>query len=157
MTRKHTVTFHPYQDGEAMSTKVVVNLATGMEDPERVMIAFLVGQAAAAKGKHVTMFLTKDAVHLAVPGHAPRRSVRQLPADRAAVRTIRRSRRRTARLSDLREVTRTGGHHVRHQRHRRRRHPTLGVDRRRGSDGLQLLKRVRRVIPRGDPGVHPDS
>ena len=53
-----------------MSTKVVVNLATGMEDPERVMIAFLVGQAAAAKGKQVTMFLTKDAVHLAVPGHA---------------------------------------------------------------------------------------
>ena len=52
------------------NNKVVVNLATGMEDPERVMIAFLVGQAAAAKGKRVTMFLTKDAVHLAVPGHA---------------------------------------------------------------------------------------
>ena len=34
------------------------------------MIAFLIGQAAAAKGKQVTMFLTKDAVHLAVPGHA---------------------------------------------------------------------------------------
>lgn len=53
-----------------MSSKVVVNLATGMEDSERVMIAFLVGQAAAAKGKQVTMFLTKDAVHLAVAGHA---------------------------------------------------------------------------------------
>ncbi len=53
-----------------MSTKVVVNLATGMEDPERVLVAFLVGQAAAAKGKQVTMFLTKDAVHLAVPGQA---------------------------------------------------------------------------------------
>jgi predicted peroxiredoxin len=52
------------------SAKVVVNLATGMEDPERVMIAFLVAQAAAAKGKQVMMFLTKDAVHLAVPGHA---------------------------------------------------------------------------------------
>jgi predicted peroxiredoxin len=53
-----------------MSAKVVINLATGMEDAERVMIAFLVGQAAAAKGKQVTMFLTKDAVRLAVPGHA---------------------------------------------------------------------------------------
>lgn len=53
-----------------MSSKVVVNLATGMEDPERVLVAFLVGQAAAAKGRQVTMFLTKDAVHLAVPGHA---------------------------------------------------------------------------------------
>jgi predicted peroxiredoxin len=70
MTRKHTVTFNPNHGGEAMNTKVVVNLATGMEDPERVMIAFLVGQAAAANGKQVTMFLTKDAVHLAVPGHA---------------------------------------------------------------------------------------
>jgi predicted peroxiredoxin len=53
-----------------MSQKVVINLATGMEDAERVMIAFLVGGAAAAKGKQVAMFLPKDAVHLAVPGHA---------------------------------------------------------------------------------------
>ena len=53
-----------------MSDKVVINLATGMEDAERVMIAFLVGHAATAKGKQVAMFLTKDAVHLAVPGHA---------------------------------------------------------------------------------------
>jgi predicted peroxiredoxin len=48
--------------------KVVVNLATGMEDPERVLIAFLVGGAAADKGKQVAMFLTKEAVRLAVPG-----------------------------------------------------------------------------------------
>ena len=53
-----------------MAAKVVINLATGLEDEERVMIAFLVGQAATAKGKQVTMFLTKDAVHLAVPGKA---------------------------------------------------------------------------------------
>ncbi len=53
-----------------MSDKVVINLATGLEDPERVMIAFLVGGAALDKGKQVAMFLTKDAVHLAVPGVA---------------------------------------------------------------------------------------
>jgi predicted peroxiredoxin len=53
-----------------MNGKVVVNLATGMEDAERVMIAFLVGGAAAAKGTQVAMFLTKDAVHLAIPGRA---------------------------------------------------------------------------------------
>ena len=53
-----------------MSDKVLVNLATGMEDPERVMIAFLVGGAALDKGRPVGMFLTKDAVHLAVPGTA---------------------------------------------------------------------------------------
>jgi predicted peroxiredoxin len=50
--------------------KVVVNLATGLEDPERVTVAFLVAGAAAAAGKNVTMFLTKEAVRLAVPGVA---------------------------------------------------------------------------------------
>ena len=53
-----------------MSNKVVINLATGLEDAERVMIAFLVGGAATGQGKDVAMFLTKDAVHLAVPGKA---------------------------------------------------------------------------------------
>ena len=50
--------------------KVVINLATGLEDPERVTVAFLVGGAAAAAGREVTMFLTKEAVRLAVPGVA---------------------------------------------------------------------------------------
>ena len=50
--------------------KVVVNLATGLEDPERVLIGFLVATAALDKGKQVAMFLTKDAVRLALPGEA---------------------------------------------------------------------------------------
>ena len=50
--------------------KVVVNLATGLEDPERVTIGFLVGGAAAKQGKDVLMFLTKDAVRLALGGTA---------------------------------------------------------------------------------------
>jgi hypothetical protein len=49
---------------------VLVNLATGLEDPERVTVAFLVGGAALAQGKTVAMFLTKEAVRLALPGHA---------------------------------------------------------------------------------------
>ena len=50
--------------------KVVINLATGLEDPERVTVAFLVGGAAVEQGKQVVMFLTKEAVRLAVPGVA---------------------------------------------------------------------------------------
>ena len=50
--------------------KVVVNLATGLEDPERVTVAFLIAGAAATAGKQVTMFLTKEAVRLALPGIA---------------------------------------------------------------------------------------
>jgi predicted peroxiredoxin len=55
---------------EDSNAKVVVNLATGLEDPERVTIAFLVGSAAVAQGKRVVMFLTKEAVRLAAPGTA---------------------------------------------------------------------------------------
>jgi predicted peroxiredoxin len=54
----------------AEANKVVINLATGLEDAERVLIAFLVGGAAVEQGKQVTMFLTKDAVRLALPGVA---------------------------------------------------------------------------------------
>ena len=53
-----------------MSNKVVVNLATGLEDSERVTVAFLVAGAAAAKGRPVAMFLTKEAVRLGLPGFA---------------------------------------------------------------------------------------
>jgi predicted peroxiredoxin len=50
--------------------KVVVNLATGLEDAERVTVAFLVASAAADAGKQVTIFLTKEAVRLALAGFA---------------------------------------------------------------------------------------
>ncbi len=53
-----------------MAEKVLVNLATGLEDSERVTVAFLVGGAALQKGSKVAMFLTKEAVRLALPGHA---------------------------------------------------------------------------------------
>ncbi len=52
------------------TSKVVVNLATGLEDPERVTVAFLVGGAALQQGKQVAMFLTKEAVRLATAGVA---------------------------------------------------------------------------------------
>jgi predicted peroxiredoxin len=54
----------------ADTSKVVVNLATGLEDAERVTVAFLIGGAAAERGRPVAMFLTKEAVRLAVPGFA---------------------------------------------------------------------------------------
>jgi predicted peroxiredoxin len=47
-----------------MADKVVVNLATGLEDAERVTVAFLVAGAAVEQGKPVAMFLTKEAVRI---------------------------------------------------------------------------------------------
>jgi predicted peroxiredoxin len=49
--------------------KVVINLATGLDDGERATVALLVGGAALEQGKPVTMFLTKEAVRLALPGY----------------------------------------------------------------------------------------
>ena len=51
-----------------MPEKVLVNLATGMEDGERVLVAFLVATAAVAQGKQVVVWATKDAVRLGLPG-----------------------------------------------------------------------------------------
>lgn len=55
---------------EQDSNKVVINLATGHEDADRVTVAFLVATAALEKGRPVAMFTTKEAVRLGVPGYA---------------------------------------------------------------------------------------
>ena len=51
-------------------SKAVVSLTTGMEDPEKVTVAFLVAVGAAETGRETLMFMTKEAVRLAVPGTA---------------------------------------------------------------------------------------
>jgi predicted peroxiredoxin len=51
-----------------MADKVLINLATGMEDGERVLVAFLVATAAQTQGKEVIVWATKDAVRLGLPG-----------------------------------------------------------------------------------------
>jgi predicted peroxiredoxin len=53
-----------------MASKAVVSLSTGLEDPEKVTVAFLVAVGAAETGRETLMFMTKEAVRLAVPGHA---------------------------------------------------------------------------------------
>ncbi len=53
-----------------MAGKVLVNLATGLEDAERVLVAFLVATAALDQGKQVVVWTTKDAVRLGLPGEA---------------------------------------------------------------------------------------
>ena len=53
-----------------MPGKAVISLTTGMEDPEKVTVAFLVAVGAAESGRPVLMFLTKEAVRLATAGVA---------------------------------------------------------------------------------------
>ncbi|MFN8185523.1 MAG: DsrE family protein [Gaiellales bacterium] len=53
-----------------MAGKVVVNLSSGPEDPDAVTVAFLVADSALSSGKELVIFLTREAVHLALPGEA---------------------------------------------------------------------------------------
>ncbi len=53
-----------------MKTKSVVSLTTGLEDPEKVTVAFLVAVGAAEQHRPTLMFLTKEAVRLALDGIA---------------------------------------------------------------------------------------
>jgi predicted peroxiredoxin len=54
----------------AMSGKAVISLTTGLEDSEKVTVAFLVSVGAAEQGRQTLMFLTKEAVRLALDGFA---------------------------------------------------------------------------------------
>ena len=50
--------------------KAAISLATGPEDAERGTVAFLMAVGAAEQGRPTMMFLSKEAVRLAVPGVA---------------------------------------------------------------------------------------
>ena len=50
--------------------RAAVSLTTGLEDAERVTVAFLVAVGAAESGRPTLMFLTKEAVRLGLPGVA---------------------------------------------------------------------------------------
>ncbi|GAA0394736.1 hypothetical protein Acor_64350 [Acrocarpospora corrugata] len=53
-----------------MAGKAVISLTTGLEDPERVTVAFLVALGAAEQGRPTLMFLTKEATRLVTEGVA---------------------------------------------------------------------------------------
>jgi predicted peroxiredoxin len=53
-----------------MAGKAVISLTTGLEDPEKVTVAFLVAVGAAESGRPTVMFQAKEAVRLALDGVA---------------------------------------------------------------------------------------
>ena len=53
-----------------MTGKAVISLSTGLEDPEKVTVAFLVAVGAVESGHPTLMFLAKEAVRLATGGTA---------------------------------------------------------------------------------------
>ena len=53
-----------------MPGKAAISLTTGLEDPEKVTVAYLVALGAAEAGRPTLMFLTKEAVRLVLDGVA---------------------------------------------------------------------------------------
>jgi predicted peroxiredoxin len=50
------------------TNKAVISLTTGLEDSEKVTVAFLVAVGAVETGRETVIFLTKEAVRLATQG-----------------------------------------------------------------------------------------
>jgi predicted peroxiredoxin len=61
-------------------SKVLVCLTHGAEEPENVLIAYLMGVEALRAGKQAVMFLTKDGIYAATPGFADKIDVPGAPS-----------------------------------------------------------------------------
>jgi predicted peroxiredoxin len=64
----------------ALDDKVVIGQTHGDDDPESVLIGYLLGVEALRAGKQTLMWLTKEGVHVATKGFADRIVVPDAPA-----------------------------------------------------------------------------
>jgi predicted peroxiredoxin len=64
----------------AVDDKVVIGQTHGDDDPESVLIGYLLGVEALRAGKQALMWLTKDGVHVATMGYAERIIVPDAPS-----------------------------------------------------------------------------
>ena len=63
----------------ASDDKVIIGLTHGLDDPESVLISYLMGVEGLRKGKQVLLWLTKDGVHVATEGYAAKVLVPDAP------------------------------------------------------------------------------
>lgn len=64
----------------ASDSKVLICLNHGAEEPENVLVAYIMGVEALRAGKEALMFLTKDGIHAATPGFADKIDVPGAPS-----------------------------------------------------------------------------
>lgn len=67
-------------DPRTPDSKVLICLNHGAEDPENVLVSYLVGVEALRANKEAVMFLTKDGIHVATPGFAETIDVPNAPS-----------------------------------------------------------------------------
>jgi predicted peroxiredoxin len=73
----------------AENGRVVVGCSHGDEDPDRVVVSYLIAGAALDQGKDVVMWLTSEGVRLALKGYAdPIRADREPPVERVHAQFI---------------------------------------------------------------------
>lgn len=51
-------------------TKLLINLMTAKDNPDKTVVAFVVANAGVAAGQEVTIFLSVEGVRLVIPGYA---------------------------------------------------------------------------------------
>jgi uncharacterized protein len=64
----------------AADDKVVIGQTHGSDDPEAVLIGYLLGVEALRAGKEVVMWLTKDGIYIATEGYSDGLSVTDAPS-----------------------------------------------------------------------------
>jgi predicted peroxiredoxin len=64
----------------AADDKVVIGQTHGSDDPEAVLIGYLLGVEALRAGKQVVMWLTKDGIYIATDGYSDALSVPGAPS-----------------------------------------------------------------------------
>ena len=73
----------------AEAAKVVVGCSHGDEDPDNVVVAYLIAGAALDQGKDVVMWLTSEGVRLALKGYVdPIRAGQEPPVERVHAQFI---------------------------------------------------------------------
>ena len=73
----------------AEAAKVVVGCSRGDEDPDNVVVAYLIAGAALDQGKDVVMWLTSEGVRLALKGYVdPIRAGQEPPVERVHAQFI---------------------------------------------------------------------
>jgi predicted peroxiredoxin len=73
----------------ASGNRVIVSCASGKENPDGVVVSYLTAGAALDKGNEVVMWLTSDAVRLAIRGYADRiRADQDPPVERVHAQFI---------------------------------------------------------------------
>lgn len=67
---EETASAKPKGEQVAVDDKVLINLTHGEDDPERVLVSYLVGVESLRAGKEALMFLTQEAIYVATEGFA---------------------------------------------------------------------------------------